>query len=289
MTSFILGKIDFDEAKLAREVAVIRGMEKNKEIYDEFTSGFWKNISLLNATGDGKDGVLRDAASSPKPTEYAAQVPYISEVISSRFSGKNLSMVRARDIVDAAMMPHKDFLELEGDVQKNFRVLMVLEDNESTFNSDEEKVFRMRKGEIWFLDAAGLHCAANFSNESRVSLCLDFVFDGDFTPADIFADRGDFTSGVEPLIVKRKALPDRFAVDLRRLSVALNRHNFRDVAFTLAKLHFTYEAPIGECYDWLIEIAERTDDPAIVAKAENAKEFFAVDRSMHERFSFTAW
>ncbi|MGW2185261.1 aspartyl/asparaginyl beta-hydroxylase domain-containing protein [Streptomyces sp. NPDC001719] len=289
MTSFILGKIGFDDAQLAADVAALRGMEKSKEAYDEFTSGFWKNVPLWNESGDARDGMFRDVDSPAKPTEYARLIPYLTEVIEENFAVGHLTMVRGRDIVDASMMPHKDFLELSGDAAGQFRVLIVLEDNEATFNSDEEKVFRMRKGEVWFLDAAGVHCAANFSTDSRVSLCLDFSFDKPFTPADVFASPDRYTPGLEPLLIKRQPLPDGFAMDVRRIAPACTRHNFRDIAFGLAKLHFTYDVPAADCYDWLLEIAERTDDLAILAKAERAKDFYVMDRAMHERFSFTAW
>ncbi|MFF4806236.1 aspartyl/asparaginyl beta-hydroxylase domain-containing protein [Streptomyces sp. NPDC001351] len=293
MTSRILGKLNLDDTRLAPEVATIRELPKGQEVYDEFTSGFWKNVPLWNDTGDGNDTLFREAASPARPTEHATKLPYLNEVIRNTFAVDRLDMVRGRDIVDASMMPHKDFLELdESDgepQQRNFRVLVVLEDNEHTYNSDEEQVFRMRKGEIWFLDAAGVHCAANFSTDSRISLCLDFSFDRPFTPADVFADRSSYTPGIEPLLVKRSPLPPDFTLDVRRLSAACNRHTFRDLAFALAKLHFTVETPSVACYDWLIEIAERTDDPALVAKAEEAREFYVTDRAMHQRFSFTSW
>ncbi|MBZ4319227.1 aspartyl/asparaginyl beta-hydroxylase domain-containing protein [Streptomyces huiliensis] len=289
MTSFILGKVDFDEVRLAADVAALRDLEKGKEAYDEFTSGFWKNVPLWNESGDARDGMFKDVDSPAKPTEHTAAVPYLTEVIGETFAVEHLTMVRGRDIVDASMMPHKDFLELDGKATDQFRVLMVLEDNEATFNSDEEKVFRMRKGEVWFLDAAGVHCAANFSADSRVSLCLDFSFDKPFVPADVFASSDRYIPGLEPLLIKRKPLPDGFAVDMRRIAAACTRHNFRDIAFGLAKLHFTYDVPAADCYEWLVEIAECTDDAAIVAKAERAKDFYVVDRAMHERFSFTAW
>ncbi|MQS06020.1 aspartyl/asparaginyl beta-hydroxylase domain-containing protein [Streptomyces alkaliphilus] len=289
MTSFILGKIDFDIPRLAEDVAAVKTMRKGRETYDEFSSGFWKNVPLWNENGDGSDGLFRDFGLPARPTEYASHVPYLTEVLEERFNLRQLVMVRARDIVDASMMPHKDFLELEEDPSHQFRVMIVLEDNEATYNSDEEKVFRMRTGEVWFLDAAGVHCAANFSTESRVSLCLDFSFNGPFTPADIFSSPNLYEPGSEPMIVKRQPLPEHFEMDIRRMAVACNRHNFRDLAFALAKLHFSYEVPNDACYDWLIEIADRTDDPALVAKAEQAKDFYIADRKIHERFSFTEW
>src|SRR5262245_46211899 len=213
MTSSILGKIDFDGERLAGDVASIKSIEKSKEIYDEFTNGFWKNVPLWNFSGDGNDGIFKDVDSAARPTEYATQVSYTAGLIQEYFALEHLTMVRARDIVDASMMPHKDFLELESSPEKKFRVLVVLEDNCDTFNSDEEKVFRMRKGEVWFLDAAGVHCAANFSDDSRVSLCLDFSFEGDFSPSDIFSSLDLYTPGQEPLLPKRSSLPENFTSD----------------------------------------------------------------------------
>jgi hypothetical protein len=289
MTSYILGRIEIDDVRMASDIAALRKLEKSRETYDEFTTGFWKNIPLWNESGNGADGIFRDARPPARPTEYAALVPYVSEMIEQNFAVEHLSMVRARDIVDSSMMPHKDFLELESTSVQNFRVLMVLEDNPNTFNSDEGKVFRMRKGEVWFLDAAGIHCAANFSADSRVSVCLDFSLDHEFAPSDIFADAGMYAPVDDSLIIDRKRLPNDFEASISAMSPLLNRHNFREFAFAFGKLHFTFDVPIGQCYDWLIDMAGQADDPALVGKAKEAKNFFVLDRSMHERFSFTSW
>ncbi|MGR5913138.1 aspartyl/asparaginyl beta-hydroxylase domain-containing protein [Bacillus cereus] len=100
-------------------------------------------------------------------------------------------MVRTRNLVDAMVIPHRDFVEFSHSTKQRFRVFLALEDNKMAFHSDEEAVFRIRKGEIWFLDAAIGHAAANFSKDSRVFLCLDYVFDSDFDPSDIFKDKKD--------------------------------------------------------------------------------------------------
>ncbi|MCV5063527.1 aspartyl/asparaginyl beta-hydroxylase domain-containing protein, partial [Escherichia coli] len=79
---------------------------------------------------------------------------------------------------------------------------------------DEEAVFRIRKGEIWFLDAAIGHAAANFSKDSRVFLCLDYVFDSDFDPSDIFKDKKTYNRDLERFIVKRDKLDETFEEEL---------------------------------------------------------------------------
>lgn len=288
MTSRIIAKVNLDDSRVASDIEAVKSIDKAEETYDEFTSGFWKNVPLMNAAGKGADGLFRSAMNPAVPTDHIASTPYIHEIIQQTFTTRNLTMVRARDIVDASMMPHRDFLELHEE-SGNLRLLMVLEDNDATFNSDENMVFRMRKGEVWLLDAAGTHCAANFSTRSRVSLCLDFSFGRDFHPREAFASPSTYTEGIEPLLIKRSPLPDKFEFDIRRMGVTCNRHTFRDIAFMLGKLHFSLDAPIAACYDWLAEVAEYADDPAIVVKAEQAQRFYVEDRALHERFSFLDW
>lgn len=199
-------------------------------------------------------------------------------------------MVRTRNLVDAMVIPHRDFVEFSHSTKQRFRVFLALEDNKMAFHSDEEAVFRIRKGEIWFLDAAIGHAAANFSKDSRVFLCLDYVFDSDFDPSDIFKDKKTYNRDLERFIVKRDKLDETFEEELiTSLSKVISRINFRDVVFFLSKIHFEKDIPVAKCYDWLDQIAERSGDQAIIQKAKHLREYIIEHRNLGERFSMDNW
>nr|WP_255342611.1 aspartyl/asparaginyl beta-hydroxylase domain-containing protein [Nocardia sp. CNY236] len=98
-------------------------------------------------------------------------------------------------------------------VDRYYRVLVNLQDNQRRFNSEECTVFRMRKGQVWFLDAASLHSAINTSTFSRRMLCLDFKISDEFSPEQIFADDSLYDTTIKPTIMDRKPVSDRLAPD----------------------------------------------------------------------------
>lgn len=290
MASYIIGKLNLNEELLKKDLATIANFPVIPEEYDEFSSGYWMNNSLWNASNDKNDTMYRDFDHAAQQTEYGKQLPYINSLLEEYFTFDNLKMVRTRNLVDAMVIPHRDFVEFSHSTKQRFRVFLALEDNENTFHSDEEAVFRIRKGEIWFLDAAIGHAAANFSKDSRVFLCLDYVFDCDFDPSDIFKDKKTYNRDLERFIVQRDKLDETFEEELiTSLSKVISRINFRDVVFFLSKIHFEKDIPVAKCYDWLDQIAERSGDQAIIQKAKHLREYIIEHRNLGERFSMDNW
>ena len=289
MPSYLLGTLDMNDAQLSKDLEVMKGFPRIAEEYDEFSTGFWMNNSLWNASGDESDTMYRDFDDSIKQTEYGRRLPYIEKLIRETFTLENMKMVRLRTLIDGMVIPHKDFVEVK-EKSRCLRVFIPLEDNELAFHSDEEAVFRMRKGEVWFLDAAIVHAAVNFSNRSRTALCLDYIFPEKFSHADIFVNKDKFTPGIQPLLVPRQELTWNFEESLiSPLSQLLTRYNFKEIVFVLSKIHFYQNIPISACYDWLIEIAKRSNDASMLAQAESLRTFLIVERKLEEHFAFNDW
>lgn len=248
------------------------------------------NCSLWNASGDEFDTMYRDFDYPARQTKYGRQLPYIDSIIRENFTFNYLKMVRMRSLIDGIVIPHKDFVEVGEHIPQCFRVFIALEDNEEAFHSDEQAVFRMRKGEIWFLDAAIVHAAANFSNKSRVHLCLDYIFPEKFSPADIFVNPNLYTPELAPLIISREKPPSNFEESLiLTFTKTISKHNMKDIVSLLSKMHFYMQVPVGACYDWLVEIARRSGDSAILKKAEHLRTYLIIDRKLGERFSLAEW
>jgi hypothetical protein len=287
--SFVLGKIELDDELLDRDLEVMSSFSEIREEYDEYSSGYWKNYSLWNCSGDSEDTLYKDYDVPARLTAHGEKLGYINRLVRENFDLTHLKMVRARNLINAVIIPHKDFVELEKDPSQYFRVFITLEENKDSFHSDEHQVFHMRKGEVWFLDASIVHAACNFSNESRMCICLDFQFPGSFQPSDIFANKRIYDDRIAPHTLHREGVDQEFTQALMGLSRLINRSNFKDMVMVLSKMHFTRDVPISVTYDWLVDIARQSGDKAIEDKALHMRKYLTVERGLKERFSWHEW
>nr|O09345.1 RecName: Full=L-proline cis-3-hydroxylase 2; Short=P3H 2; AltName: Full=Proline 3-hydroxylase 2; AltName: Full=Proline 3-hydroxylase type II [Streptomyces sp.]1E5R_A Chain A, PROLINE OXIDASE [Streptomyces sp. TH1]1E5R_B Chain B, PROLINE OXIDASE [Streptomyces sp. TH1]1E5S_A Chain A, PROLINE OXIDASE [Streptomyces sp. TH1]1E5S_B Chain B, PROLINE OXIDASE [Streptomyces sp. TH1]AAB60894.1 L-proline 3-hydroxylase type II [Streptomyces sp. TH1] len=290
MRSHILGKIELDQTRLAPDLAYLAAVPTVEEEYDEFSNGFWKHVPLWNASGDSEDRLYRDLKdAAAQPTAHVEHVPYLKEIVTTVFDGTHLQMARSRNLKNAIVIPHRDFVELDREVDRYFRTFMVLEDSPLAFHSNEDTVIHMRPGEIWFLDAATVHSAVNFSEISRQSLCVDFAFDGPFDEKEIFADATLYAPGSTPDLPERRPFTAEHRRRILSLGQVIERENFRDILFLLSKVHYKYDVHPSETYDWLIEISKQAGDEKMVVKAEQIRDFAVEARALSERFSLTSW
>src|SRR5262245_8928730 len=79
-----------------------------------------------------------------------------------------LNFVRLVPIASTVIIPHRDLLELT-DLPENgrnaHRVHIPLITNDNGFFSEANTAYRMKEGDIWFLDASQIHSVASFSNQ----------------------------------------------------------------------------------------------------------------------------
>ncbi|GLB61004.1 aspartyl/asparaginyl beta-hydroxylase domain-containing protein [Cytobacillus sp. NCCP-133] len=290
MASYIFGKIEINDDLLKKDLEVHDTFPKIPEEYDEFSAGFWMNCTLWSASEDETDTQYRDYDHEIKQTGYGKKLYYISNLLQENFNMENLKMVRTRNLIDALIMPHRDFVDLDKNINQYFRVFIPLEDNEMAYHSDENNVFRMRKGEVWFLDAGIVHAAANFSNNNRLFLCLDFAFDSNYHASDIFKDKNLYNTDIEPFIVEREDIDQEYEERIiSSLTNVISRYNFKEIVFLLSKIHFYKNIPIDVCYKWLAEIAKRANDEVMVDKANKVHQYLIEKRELGERFSFSDW
>ncbi|WP_406725052.1 aspartyl/asparaginyl beta-hydroxylase domain-containing protein [Streptomyces sp. GD-15H] len=290
MRSHILGRIELDQERLKKDLEYLAVVPTVEEEYDEFSNGFWKNIPLYNASGGSEDRLYRDLQDAPaQPTQHAEQVPYLNELVTTVFNQDRVQMARTRNLKNAIVIPHRDFVELDRELDRYFRTFMILEESPLAFHADEDTVVRMRPGEIWFLDAAAVHSAVNFTDLSRQALCVDLAFDGSFDEKEAFADGSVYAPGATPDIPHRKPFTQERVEKILSLAGVIERENFRDILFLLSKVHFTYDVHPSETYEWLVAISKRAGDEKMVEKAERIRDFAIGARELGERFSLTTW
>ncbi|MER6036916.1 MULTISPECIES: aspartyl/asparaginyl beta-hydroxylase domain-containing protein [unclassified Streptomyces] len=290
MRSHILGRIELDQERLAKDLAHLAAVPTVEEEYDEFSNGFWKNIPLYNASGGIDDRLYRDLNGSPaRPTDHVEHVPYLSEIITTVYNADRLQMARTRNLKNAVIIPHRDFVELDRDLEQYFRTHLMLEDSPLAFHSDDDTVIHMRAGEIWFLDAAAVHSAVNFAEFSRQSLCVDLAFDGAFDEKEAFADASVYTPNLRPAVHERAPFTKEREAGILALSGVIGRENFRDILFLLSKVHYIYDVHPSETYEWLVAVSKGVGDDKMVEKAEQIRDFAIGARELGERFSLTTW
>lgn len=144
----------------------------------------------------------------------------------------------------------------------------------------------MRPGEVWFLDAAVSHAAINFSSDSRMFICLDFVFDGEIKEEEIFKAGVLVPGRTRDIHVVRPALPQEVLAEIiGSISSGISRHNLKEHIFECSRVHFRYDVDVTACYDWLIQGAAATGDAEVVGKLRSLKRFLVESRAMDERFT----
>jgi len=287
MASKILGVINLAEFGIEADLGYLNSVHKVPEVYDEFGQGYWKNVSIYNDSGRAGDSQYRNA-NTCLPTEHAARCPAIQHLL-CHFTFEHLRMVRARNLVDGMVVPHRDFVELEQG-RHYYRVFIALEKNNQAFHSDESGVFQMKAGEVWFLDAGITHSAVNFGTSSRLFLCLDYVFDQPVEAPTIFTRPHELIPPRQAWHVNRMPL-DQAALEglLSAAARLLNRHTFKDVVFLLSKYHFIYDVPVSACYDWLMAAAEMAGDTVVVDKARTLRRYLIEAREVGERYVLNDW
>jgi hypothetical protein len=253
------------------------------EDYSEFHYGDWKTFVIWSQSGADNDGLVIDRGVSGKPTPRAAALPALLDWIGNTFDTTLLKLGRIHSLGDGVLIPHRDFVEFGEDRLPWTRVHVPLHTNEQCLHSEDETVFRMRAGEIWFLDASNLHSAINFSNDRRLNLCLDFALDGQPIES-VFRRTEALAVQHSPEIVSRAAMQPSFSRELAELGAALTEENFRDTVGTLAKVHFRSDVHIATFYDWLETVAERSGSAELRDKAGSYCRFLRAERDMGQRF-----
>lgn len=281
MNSRILGRVHLSSSSLAPELATILDFDVKDE-YSEYTFGTWRSYVLANAGGDEKDTAFRGYEGSPRPTPLGRALPYVGRLIEEVFDTGRLKWARIFLVHNGLLISHRDFVEFD---EPFVRLNMPLSTDPSCLHSEEEAVFHMRQGEVWFLDAHTVHAACSLFDFRRVSLCLDFADDG--RPlAEWLRPAYRVGPEVAPHLAAREPLPEGYRSALLALGPLLTRESFRDLIALLGKVHFYRQAHAADVFDWLTAIARRSDDPELVERAVAFRRFCIEERTLGERFDF---
>ena len=270
MDTQVVQKIKIDESLFLKELGIISDF-KFSDTYKEFICGSWTSCMLYNRSGDPCDTAVFDYASQSIGTPYIARLSYINQLINAIFHISSLKFARLVLLgPNSVVIPHRDYLELNKDL---LRFHIPLKTNDQCFNSEEDAVYHMAIGEVWYINATKIHSAGNFSSDTRMHLILDFDFSTSFS--NILKDyRATAPLQIpEANIVKRSEFSRDFVEHLPILAKFMDIHTFYDIVSVLVKQHFYKKVHAAEMFDWLSLISEHTNEQQMREKISWLKKY----------------
>lgn len=276
MTTRMLGVVDLERTGLRRDLAILREA-KFSTAYADFACGRWELCMLRNRTGlqEEETTVIHDGAAAPTP--LGRSLSYIDALLERHFAVEHVRYARVMRIADnACIIPHRDYLELEAPL---VRLHLPLETNRHAANTEDDRIFWMQEGEVWFLDASRVHSAGCFSAEPRQHLVVDL--DGRMSPEALVRNIGN-PPALPPQADRRAAFGSEALAGILGLSAVISEANYRDIVAILAKIHFHYQVDCADMYGWLKEICRRRGDPALIAKTSALERFYLLARGAGE-------
>ena len=250
--SRILGRIDLDPARLSAEIATIAGLDM--ETCRGYSAGDWRKFNAW---------IRSDQKTSSAKVDLGPALPYLTSIIHRSFDDRLIDTVYFFVAENGGfLLPHRDWARSR---PLHVRLHLPLQSDDECFNSEDDALFQMRVGEIWFLDAGRVHSAGCFSQGMRLHLVMDFA--PDTSPEDLVADPASRCFRSPRPLANRRKLGDEDLAAIYGLATLASERTFPRLANFLASLHYDREVHCAAVYGWLNEIARRTGNPRLVERA----------------------
>lgn len=280
MTTQILGKVEFNKTRLATDLTTLANT-KFSSAYSDFACGRWESCVLRNHSGLQQEDTLVTHYARAVETPLGQSLPYLNELMETHFDTESIRYARIIRISEnACIIPHRDYLELDA---RFVRVHLALDTNTKCANTELDKIYHMRSGEIWFLDASIPHSAGCFSSTPRVHLMVDF--EGTCHP-DAVVRNVEQPLARDEMVDTREEWTNEALERVLGLSEIVSEANYREIVSILAKLHFFYKVDCQAMYAWLKELCRRRGDPALIAKTDALERFCLVNRAVGEVMTY---
>lgn len=281
MESRILGKIELDETALRRDVDHILATTPDST-YAGYSFGTWNVYVLWNESGDVNDGTLHEFAGPGRFTTLGARAPYIGSIIERHFRTERMKWARALLLRNGNLLPHRDYLEFKKPLS---RVHLALLTHESSMHSEDDEVFQMQNGEVWYLAAEKVHSAATLTDFARIVICMEFDLEAGQRLEAVFRNPPPASTAFVPKIIERPPLTGQELEAIHGLGALINDRNFSDILRLLSKVHFHRRVPGADLFHWLTEIAQRSGNPSVIERAAALKKNCIESRAMNEHIS----
>ncbi|MGX9148091.1 aspartyl/asparaginyl beta-hydroxylase domain-containing protein [Mesorhizobium sp. 128a] len=268
--------INLDRRRLADDLATVANSEFSTA-YSDFACGQWEFCMLRNRSGQEDEETVVTHHVPALATPLGMSLPYLSELMEGHFDTESIRYARIIRISNnACIIPHRDYLELDAHF---VRLHLVLDTNDRCANTEEDRIFHMGRGEIWFLDATLPHAAGCFSTKPRLHLVLDI--EGTCAPEGVVRNVGGPLAR-DAMVDTREEWTKKTLASVLGFSEIISDVNYREIVALLAKIHFFYKVDCQDMYGWLKEICRRHGDPALIEKTDSLKRFYLTDRAAGE-------
>lgn len=281
MESRIIGKLELDEARTRRDIARILASPASST-YSGYCFGTWNIYMLCNATGKTNDSTLHEFEGPGRFTTLGLKASYIMSVIKNNFRTDKMKWARAFLLRNGNIVPHRDYLEFGRPLT---RIHLAIFTDESSMHSEEDEVFQMRKGEVWYLAAEKVHSAATLSNFARTVICMEFDLEPGVGPEAVFCQMSEVFASITPRLISREPLSVQELKAIYQLGDIITEQNYSDIVRLLSKVHFYKRAGAGDLFDWMIEIARRSANANLIDRATAFKRNCIESRCVHEHIS----
>jgi hypothetical protein len=284
MRTHYVADAPLDDTRLAKDLEQ-SNLFPWSEAHSEYVSGgAYKSCMLWTLGGHAGDGVVTkyDHRQPGAFTEFGNQLPYLRELISTVVDLDRLNFARLAKVRNSVIIPHRDLLELgdlPDDTRNAHRVHIPLVTNENCFFNEGNIVYRMRKGEIWLLDASVIHSVAVLSTEDRVHLMLDFANAPSTKPLITIEGRSTGAGIPEDRTVERPPLTDADRARLLRLGDVITMETIDEIFTIVIKKHYRYDGGDDFVWNTMTDIARASADPAVIRHIEDLRRYFTVERS----------
>lgn len=261
MPSCRIGSIAFDPRRLDADVETILSLTLHHcrdGVGDWMLRTLWGNE---DPDGDGP--------------EVRRRLGYLDRTLNETFAMEHANVVRvfaARG--NGFIRPHRDAPQSQPAFT---RLHLPLRTHARCFNSEDDVVYHMEVGEVWYLDGSRPHSGGCFSERMRVHLVIDFP--PELAPHELFRDPARYRPE-PPSAIERAPLLPRHLAALRGLARIADVINVMAIVDVLATVHFEKQADCAAVYDWLRDIAAETADSELVREAERITSTYLVLRPM---------
>jgi hypothetical protein len=287
MRTHYVADTPIDDDRLAKDLDLCNSFRWSEAYSDYVSGGAYKSCMLWTPGGETGDGEVSryDHGLPGAFTQYGNELTYVRELVSEVADLDRLNFVRLAKVQHSVGLPHRDLLELgdvPNDTRNAHRAHIPLVTDEECFFTERNTVYRMRKGEIWFLDATEIHSVAVLSAVARIHLMLDFVDAPSATPLVSIAGRsaGDGIPGDR--VVTRPPLPDADRAALLQLADVMTTDTINDIFSIVGKKHHRYDGGGDFVWDTMVDIARAAADPALLPHIEELRRYFTIERAPSE-------
>lgn len=270
MKSKILAKLDIDNNKVMHDLSLV---EKSgfDSVYKEYAFGIWHTKMLWNNTGSDESRLSQEYAGHAQKNSIGKQTRYLNSLIESNFKLAQLKSVRIfRSQNGGLILPHIDYLEFKSGFK---RIHLVLSSDATCLNSENNTVYNMQPGELWFLDGREVHSALSASWSGKACLVLDFSNDANLEEIFCEGNQFSFRNLVPKIVNDRTKWSDDAHQAFIQLAATANMQTIKGMIGLACNFHFYHRL---SC----IEMFQLTDEAFLQHSCEEVRGYYKSLRSL---------